>query len=135
MCKTAIFLKKGDKRPGHFFVRVSENEECLESADYNCFKKEYKRIIDIYQKDGYKIINYLEPMKTVYGLEFCLVAEIDLNWDNYNKVIANIHLANVGVIIIDCIHNKPIDNEYDLAEIYLQLEKLQGSGTVKLNSN
>lgn len=62
-------------------------------------------------------------MKTSYGLEFNTVTEITPQWSNYDKTVAKSHLANVGVIVVDAEYGQPIDNEYDLEEIYPMLEK------------
>ncbi|WP_018667213.1 hypothetical protein [Bacteroides gallinarum] len=62
-------------------------------------------------------------MKTSYGLEFNTVTEINPEWSDYDKTIAGCHLANVGVVIVDTEYGQPIDNEHDLEEICLILEK------------
>lgn len=62
-------------------------------------------------------------MKTSYGLEFNVVTEIDPEWADYDKTVAKCHLASVGVVIVDTEYGQPIDNEYDLEEIYRILEK------------
>lgn len=59
-----------------------------------------------------------ERMKTSYGLEFDIIHEIDPAWSEYDRMVAGCHLANAGVIIVDCEYGQPIDNEYDLDEIY-----------------
>lgn len=56
------------------------------------------------------------------GLKFELLKEIDPTWENYDKTVAQCHIKNVGVIIVDTEYHKPIDNEYDLDEIYRILE-------------
>lgn len=56
------------------------------------------------------------------GLKFELLKEIDPTWENYDKTVAQCHIKNVGVIIADTEYHKPIDNEYDLDEIYRILE-------------
>lgn len=61
-------------------------------------------------------------METSNGLKFELLKEIDPTWDNYDKTVAQCHLKNVGVIIVDPVYHNPIDNEYDLDEIYRILE-------------
>lgn len=61
-------------------------------------------------------------METSYGLKFELVKEIDPQWDGYNKAVAECHLQNAGVIIIDIEYQTPIDDEFDLDEIYRMLE-------------
>lgn len=62
-------------------------------------------------------------MKTSYGLEFNTVTEIDPGWSDYDKKVAESHLANTGVVIVDAKYGQPIDNEYDLEEIYRIIEK------------
>jgi hypothetical protein len=61
-------------------------------------------------------------METSYGLKFELVKEINPQWDDYNKTMAECHLQNAGVIIVDTKYEVPIDNEFDLDEIYRMLE-------------
>lgn len=61
-------------------------------------------------------------METSYGLKFELLKEINPWWDDYNKTVAQCHLKNAGVIIVDSEYHNPIDNEYDLDEIYRILE-------------
>lgn len=61
-------------------------------------------------------------METSYGLKFELVKEINPQWDDYNKTVAECHLQNAGVIIIDIEYQTPIDDEFDLDEIYRMLE-------------
>ena len=62
-------------------------------------------------------------MKTSYGLEFNTVTEIDPEWSGYDKKVAECHLANAGVVIVDTEYGQPIDNEHDHEEIYRILEK------------
>lgn len=61
-------------------------------------------------------------METSYGLKFELLKEINPWWDNYDKTVAQCHLKNAGVIIVDSEYHTPINNEYDLDEIYRILE-------------
>lgn len=61
-------------------------------------------------------------METSYGLKFELIKEIDPTWGDYDSTVAQCHLKNVGVIIVDSEYHTPIDNEYDLDEIYRILE-------------
>lgn len=42
---------------------------------------------------------------------------------NYDKLVARCHLKQVGVIIVDAECGQPIDNEYDLEEIYRIIKK------------
>lgn len=50
--------------------------------------------------------------------EFSVLHEIDESWCSYDKSVAKSHLENYGVIFIDPIHRDPIDNGYDLEEIF-----------------
>lgn len=61
-------------------------------------------------------------METSYGLKIELVKEINPQWDDYNKAVAECHLQNAGVIIVDTKYEVPIDNEFDLDEIYRMIE-------------
>ena len=58
-------------------------------------------------------------MKTSYGLEFKVLSaeEID-RFEGYDRAIAQCHIANCGNIIVDADYEQPIDNEYDLEQIY-----------------
>lgn len=71
-------------------------------------------------------------METSYGLKFELLKEINPQWDDYNKTVAECHLQNAGVIIVDPEYQTPIDNEYDLDEIYSLLET---QGSLALSGN
>ena len=64
-------------------------------------------------------------MKTNYGLEFKLLSKIKPSWSNYDKQVAGMHLANAGKIIVDTTYGNPIDNEFDLDEIYQILSRTQ----------
>lgn len=58
-------------------------------------------------------------MKTSYGLEFELLTTSELDkFDGYDRVVAECHIANCKKIIVDAVYHQPIDNEYDLEEIY-----------------
>lgn len=58
-------------------------------------------------------------MKTSYGLEFMVLAAVEVNrFDGYDRKVAECQIANCGRIIVDVIYQQPIDNEYDLEEIY-----------------
>ncbi len=57
-------------------------------------------------------------MKTTYGLEFTILPAEQLDkFDGYDKSVAQCHIANCGSIIVDT-YQQPIDNEFDLEEIY-----------------
>lgn len=43
--------------------------------------------------------------------------EINENWNDYSKKVAKCHLNNYGVIFLDN-YGCPIDNEYELEELY-----------------
>lgn len=63
-------------------------------------------------------------MKTDNGLEFKIISASELiKFDGYDKCVAECHIRNCGRIIIDAIYEQPIDNEYDLEEIYSMLTK------------
>lgn len=47
--------------------------------------------------------------------------EID-KFEGYDRDVAQNHIANVGCIIVDSTYGDPIDNEYDLEEIYQAIE-------------
>lgn len=58
-------------------------------------------------------------MKTSYGLEFkVLEPEMIENFSGYDRTVAECHVKNCGKIIVDALYEEPIDNEYDLEEIY-----------------
>lgn len=52
---------------------------------------------------------------------FNIVSEVNPKWTEYDRVVANTHLYNFGVIFVDPVYGQPIDNEYDLAEIEKEL--------------
>lgn len=56
------------------------------------------------------------------GLKFKLAKDINPAWNDYQSTTAKIHLANCGWIILDEEYEDPIDNEYDLKEIYTMIE-------------
>lgn len=63
-------------------------------------------------------------MKTSYGLEFDILPKEEVGrFDGYDRTTAECHVANVGCIIVDTQYHQPLDNEYDLEEIYNMLEK------------
>lgn len=65
-------------------------------------------------------------MKTSYGLEYNVLPAERLNdFEGYDRSIAEIQIANCGKIIVSAEYGDPIDNEYDLAEIYEQIENEQ----------
>ena len=53
-------------------------------------------------------------------IKYTLTKEVNPNWSNYDKVVANNHLTNYGTIILDE-YDCPIDNEYDIDEIVKQI--------------
>ncbi len=58
-------------------------------------------------------------MKTSYGLEFKVLPYEQIErFDGYDRSVAECHIANCGCIIVDNVYEQPIDNEYDLEEIY-----------------
>ena len=58
-------------------------------------------------------------MKTSYGLEFKVLDAIEVNrFNGYDRMVAQCQIANCGSIIVDTEYEQPIDNEYDLEQIY-----------------
>ena len=58
-------------------------------------------------------------METSYGLKFNILPKEEIErFTEYDWVVAQCHIANCGFIIVDDMYGEPIDNEYDLAEIY-----------------
>lgn len=58
-------------------------------------------------------------MNTSYGLEFLTLTAGELDrFNGYDKSVAQCHIANCGRIIVDAVYKQPIDNEFDLNEIY-----------------
>ena len=56
--------------------------------------------------------------------------EINEKWSDYNKSVAKCHLNNYGVIFLDdCC--SPIDNEYELEELYEMYKNMQKEGCEK----
>lgn len=63
-------------------------------------------------------------METSYGLKFNILPKEEIDrFTEYDRVVAQCHIANCGSIIVDDKYGEPIDNEYDLAEIYDMIEK------------
>ena len=61
-------------------------------------------------------------MRTSYGLDFNTFNADKLElFSGYDKCVAECHIANCGKIIVDATYGLPIDNEYDLEEIYTLL--------------
>lgn len=66
--------------------------------------------------------------KTSYGLEFLTITpdEWDMlkpltyecGWTDYDRNMVGLHILNCGMGILDAEYQTPIDNEYDLEEIY-----------------
>lgn len=64
-------------------------------------------------------------MKTSYGLEFIVLMPEEIErFEGYDKHVAKCQIANCGRIIVDATYQHPIDNEYDLEEIYEQIKNL-----------
>ena len=58
-------------------------------------------------------------MKTSYGLEYMILPAEELDrYEGYDRSVAECHIANCGSIVVDTTYQQPIDNEYDLEEIY-----------------
>ena len=72
--------------------------------------------------------------KTTYGLEYFLISPADwkilkpltyeCEWTDYERHTIELHIMNCGYGIIDTKYQRPIDNEYDLDEIYLSVESM-----------
>ena len=63
-------------------------------------------------------------MKTSYGLHFETRPKEDIEqYEGYDRTTAECHIANCGCIIVDTEYHQPIDDEFDLAEIYSMLDK------------
>lgn len=64
------------------------------------------------------------PMKTNYGMEYEILTADELHrFDGYDRSVAQCHIANCGCIIVGTQYGQPIDNEYDLEEIYKQIKE------------
>lgn len=50
-------------------------------------------------------------------MEYKTVKEIDEKWLEYDKCVAETHLANWGKIFVDPVYGQPIDDELELEEI------------------
>lgn len=57
---------------------------------------------------------------------------IKQSWSDYDKTIAQSHLNNFGVIFLDDQYNLPIDNLFELEELYQIYKKEEKKGR-KLN--
>ena len=56
-------------------------------------------------------------MTSLRGWTMKTTMEINEKWDDYGKKVAECHLNNYGVIFLDD-YGCPIDNEYELEELY-----------------
>ena len=45
--------------------------------------------------------------------------KINNNWSEYDKIIAQTHLTNYGIIFLDKIYGLPIDDLFELEELYM----------------
>ena len=73
--------------------------------------------------------------KTSYGLEFFLInakewkelkpLTYECQWTDFDRVMAGIQLKNCGYVILSKEYQTPIDNEYDLGEIYTFVENMK----------
>lgn len=59
--------------------------------------------------------------KTASGLQYECVNKINPEWNNYDVSIATCHIDNYGCIFVDAESESPIDNEFDLEEIALEM--------------
>lgn len=58
-------------------------------------------------------------MKTSYGLEYKVLPAEELNrFEGYDRHVAECQIANCGSVVVDTTYQQPIDNEFDLDEIY-----------------
>jgi len=63
-------------------------------------------------------------MKTNYGLEYMTLTADELHrFEGYDRSVAECHITNCGCIVVDTLYEQPVDNEYDLEEIYEQLKE------------
>ena len=63
-------------------------------------------------------------METSYGLKFNILPKEEVEqFVGYDKVVAQCHIVNCGYIIVDTEYHQPIDNEYDLEDIYNMIQK------------
>ena len=70
-----------------------------------------------------KRFSFNKIFRTSYKLEFKLLPASKLKmFEDYDNVVAQCHIKNVGCIIIDADYGDVIDNEYDLDEIYSMIE-------------
>lgn len=64
-------------------------------------------------------------METSYGLHFEILPKKEVErFEGYDKVVAQCHVINYDCIIVDTEYHQPIDNEYDLEEIYNIISKV-----------
>ena len=79
--------------------------------------------------------------KTSYGLSYKLLTP--KQWDkqksrfmDYDRSIADMQIRNSGSVIVDTRYGQPIDNEYDLDEIYdtLRNNQKRASASAKAGS-
>lgn len=58
------------------------------------------------------------------GLEYDVLDPSEINtMSGYDRTVALCHIKNVGKIIVYAGTREPIDNEYDLGEIYNDIER------------
>lgn len=70
--------------------------------------------------------------ETSYGMKFLAITPKEwevlrpltyqCNWSDYDRLMVEMHIGNCGYGILSAEYQTPIDNEYDLAEIYTMLE-------------
>lgn len=66
-------------------------------------------------------------------------------FEGYDRAVAQTHIDNVGCIIVSAMYGDPIDNEYDLEEIYQAIEstkmyesknrKIMSKNTIRLTES
>jgi hypothetical protein len=72
--------------------------------------------------------------QTSYGLNYIIITPNEwkvlkplathCDWTDYDIRMIDIHIMNCGYGILDAEYQRPIDNEYDLEEIYSSIESL-----------
>ena len=71
---------------------------------------------------------------TSYGLTYFLITSAEwkilkpltkeCEWTDYDIDVAEMQIKYCGYVILDTEYQKPIDNEYDLDEIYSNIENM-----------
>lgn len=85
------------------------------------FKSLCRNMLKESRKEDY-VKNLVKEMMYSNQYDTVDASEID-KFDGYDKAVAQCHIANVGCIIVYPGTMEPIDNEYDLEEIYKDIER------------